>query len=140
MRLDELLWAIPLAWSPETRDPPGARYAPVESVNLAAKGQCIASTLLIQKHCGGNMIRCVIGGKSTVPHYFNELPYGIWVDVTRSQFLSRSPVRQLKRNPDKKLWEFKDTWERVDLLERRVEYCLSSTYVGQVPPWTEQTA
>lgn len=133
LTLDELIWAIPQAWNTETLYPAsGSRYA--VKFDNPATGQCLVSTLLVRRHLGGDLMRCGVGqaGYRTV-HYFNQLENGMWIDVTRSQFSSRSPVGDIKKNPDPKLWEFGDIWERVALLERRVTECLFSTYVDPEP-------
>jgi len=121
VNLDELVRGIPLAWNDETRgDDAFKGYLPPNYRTNMAAGQCIVSSLLIQRHLGGNIIGCKI---TNIPHYFNELPGGIWVDVTRSQFTgpkTTSSVREIKRNPPESSYIFEGTWDRVDLLEYRV--------------------
>lgn len=115
MTLDQLIRAIPLAWNDETLG------NEKRANNHPAAGQCVVSSLLIQRHCGGDIVRCAVGGeyRRTV-HYFNELEHGVKIDVTGAQFDRRSPYRLFKVNPDKKLYIFDDTWYRVDILESRV--------------------
>ncbi len=126
LRLDELVRAIPLAWTDETRgDDAFKGYLPANYRTNMTAGQCIVSSLLIQRHCGGVIIGCKI---TNIPHYFNELSGGIWVDVTRSQFTgpkTTSSVRDIKRNPAKDLYIFEGTCERVDMLEYRVRDILA---------------
>lgn len=117
--LDQLAYALPLAWHEETREPSFEGQPIVE-------GQCTTSSLLVQRHLGGNMMRCSVGGETwrgTV-HYFNELPSGMWLDTTRVQFEYKSPVRLIQRNPPKKLYMFRDTMEQVDTLEFWVQEVL----------------
>src|SRR5437868_3133593 len=83
LTLDQLIRAIPHVWSPETRG--NDRY----TGDHPAAGQCVVSSLLIQRHCGGEIIRCHVGGDYGVVHYFNELEGGVKVDVTGAQFLLR---------------------------------------------------
>jgi len=124
--LDDLVYAIPLAWTNETRgDDKYKGYVPEGYRTTMAAGQCIVSSLLVQRHQGGNIMGCHV---TDIPHYFNELENGMWVDTTRSQFVghkSVSSIRKVKRNPKAKGYIFDDTRERVDLLERRVEEALS---------------
>lgn len=116
LSLDQLVRAIPLAWNNETLG--NEKHAS----NHPASGQCVVSSLLIQRHCGGEIIRCEVGGNHQylrVKHYFNEIN-GVWVDSTTSQFMLRSPRRLFTRNPPVASYIFNDTWHRVDLLEYRV--------------------
>lgn len=115
LKLDQLVHAIPLAWNEDTLgNEKRANKHP-------AAGQCTVSSLLIQRHCGGDIVRCAVGGeyRRTI-HYFNELPGGVKIDVTGGQFDRRSPYRLFQVNPPEKIYIFDDTWHRVDLLESRV--------------------
>lgn len=116
LTLDELVRAIPLCWNEETRG--NEKF----TGDHPAAGQCTVSALLIQRHCGGDIIRCQVGGDSyrRVVHYFNELDGGVKIDVAGGQFDRRSPYRLFQANPDPKVYIFNDTWDRVELLEWRV--------------------
>lgn len=46
-------------------------------------GQCAVTSLLVQDFCGGELLRTTIQG---VSHYFNRLPDGTEIDLTRQQF------------------------------------------------------
>jgi hypothetical protein len=115
LTLTELVQVIPLAWNEETRG------NEKRSGTHPAAGQCTVSSLLIQRHCGGVIVRCEVGGSTyaRVIHYFNELDHGVIVDVTRAQFSHVKPFRKFKKNPDVSLYIFDDTRDRVDLLESR---------------------
>lgn len=124
MNLDQLIFAIPLAWSDETR---GNDRDKKNGTDHPASGQCIVSSLLVQRHCGGDIVRCSVGGESynQAIHYFNEIG-GVMIDTTRAQFSPQKPYRKFKKNPDKKLYIFPgaapdilSTWDRVDLLQDR---------------------
>lgn len=117
--LDQFVYALPKAWREETREPDFAGRPIVE-------GQCTTSSLLVRRHLGGDIIRCSVGGETwrgTV-HYFNELPNGMWLDTTRPQFEARSPVRLIQKNPQQRLYMFKNTMEQVDILEFWVQEVL----------------
>lgn len=125
LSLDQLVYAIPFAWSPETRG--AERY----SGQHPAAGQCVVSSLLIKRHCGGDIVYCQVGGNrqsDRTVHYFNELPGRVKVDVTAAQFLRVSPYRKFKVNPPENTYIFNDTWGRVDLLESRVLDVLDGRY------------
>jgi hypothetical protein len=51
--------------------------------NNPSKGQCAATALLVQDLYGGLLVRGALGN---IPHYWNELPDGTVVDLTRQQF------------------------------------------------------
>lgn len=115
LKLDELIYGIPLSWNEETRG--NERF----TGKHPAAGQCTVSSLLIQRHCGGKIVRTEVGsGYAGIVHYFNELDGGIKIDVTGGQFKAISPYRKFKRDPDPSTYIFADTWDRVDLLESRV--------------------
>lgn len=122
LALGDLVRAIPEVWCPETRG--NESY----TGDHPAAGQCVVSSLLIQRHCGGDIIRCQVGGESwrRVVHYFNELPGGVKIDVTGAQFDRRSPYRMFQVNPPVKRYIFNDTWERVDLMEWLVKQWLAN--------------
>lgn len=89
-----------------------------------ASGQCCVSSLVIQSHFGGNLLRASMIHPSPtmrpVVHYWNELPDGTWLDVTRSQFSSHWFPAKVTVNPDEKLYWFEDTKRKYDILSARV--------------------
>jgi hypothetical protein len=120
MNLDQLVWAIPESWNEETLGNE-KRHG-----THKAAGQCIVSSLLVQRHCGGIIVRCNVGRTYNIAvHYFNELPGGVMIDTTRAQFKSVSPYSSFKKNPPEDTYIFKDTWARVDILEDRCMKALS---------------
>lgn len=46
-------------------------------------GQCAVTALIVQDHHGGDLLRAIVNGES---HYWNRLPDGTEVDLTRAQF------------------------------------------------------
>lgn len=116
LTLDDLLYAIPLAWNEETS---GIKHA----VAHPAVSQDIATVILIQRHCGGEIIHCEVGGDNgRTNHWFNEID-GVWIDLTAKQFLNRSPRRKFKAVTNKKFGQ--PYIDRADILERRVEDVLA---------------
>lgn len=116
--LEQLITHLPLAWNEETR---GNDKSPRSTTGHMAAGQCIVSSLLVQRHFGGIIVRCEVGGDvyNRITHYFNDIG-GVMIDTTRAQFSNQAPYRKFKKNPDVSTYVFNDTWYRVDLLERRV--------------------
>ena len=46
-------------------------------------GQCAVTALIVQDHFGGELLRARVNG---ISHYWNRLPSGTEVDLTRKQF------------------------------------------------------
>ena len=95
LTLDDLIYGIPLSWGDDTRGNERAFG------KHPAAGQCTVSSLLIQKHCGGKIVRCEVGatGYSGIVHYFNELEGGVKVDVTGGQFKAISAYSGVAKRP-----------------------------------------
>jgi hypothetical protein len=72
------LEAVRAAWAASTSvDPAGW-----DSRN-PAWGQCAVTALVLQDEFGGELLRGLVNG---VSHYFNRLPDGTDIDLTREQF------------------------------------------------------
>lgn len=113
--LDELVYAIPLAWNPETSGKPEGTHP--------ADGQDLVSALLVYRYCGGVILHCEVGGEyRRDPHYLNELDGGVRVDLTAGRFRKQSPMRKFKKKDSK---DPQDVLDRVDILESRVEDVLA---------------
>lgn len=108
--LDEFADALRTSWDARTSSDP-AWLASVPS-----RGQCAVSALAIQGEFGGELIRAVVQG---VSHYWNRLPDGTEVDVTRDQFDRWCPVDEVIRDSAYVL-SFPDTAARYAILLRRV--------------------
>lgn len=74
-----LVKAIESSWSTETG---GLFYE-----DNPSKGQCAVTSLIVQDFYGGQICRGVVG---KISHYWNELPDGTQVDLTRQQFGERA--------------------------------------------------
>lgn len=75
--------AITRAWSADTSsDPDGWTQ------HNRAYGQCAVTALLVQKLMGGELLRAMVGD---VSHYWNRLPSGVELDLTRGQFETFDP-------------------------------------------------
>jgi hypothetical protein len=68
------------AWTRETSVQPDDWTARTPSV-----GQCAVTALVVQDLLGGDLLRAVVDGGS---HYWNRLPNGEELDLTRDQFSS----------------------------------------------------
>jgi hypothetical protein len=84
---------------------------------------------LVQESQGGDLLRAEVDG---ISHYWNRLPSGAEIDLTREQF-GNDPVRMSPveiRTRDYVL-SYADTQRRYELLKKRLAEVLASTWVGQ---------
>ena len=117
--LEPLIAAIREAWTRETSaDPRGWSDA------NPAWGQCAVTALLIQDGHGGDLLRAEVNG---VSHYWNRLPSGVEVDLTREQFgdlpLPMGPIEIRSRDY---VLSFDATQRRYQLLQQRASDGLSA--------------
>jgi hypothetical protein len=84
--LTEIEAAIRASWSAETCDPVDRD---VWSPANPSRGQCAVTALVVQDLCGGELllaeVRYADGSRQGV-HYWNRLPGGVELDLTREQF------------------------------------------------------
>lgn len=109
----EGLWfhyQIRSAWSAETSADPSW------TIGNPALGQCAVTALVVQDRYGGELLRVVNRGAS---HYFNRLPNGVEVDLTREQFVGWEPSKPEIRTREYVL-SFEPTRVRYDLLRARI--------------------
>jgi hypothetical protein len=113
--------ALKRAWSRETC------YLPDQekwSSQNPAFGQCAVTALIVQDFFGGEILRCV-----HYRHYWNRLPNGEEIDLTRSQFGDGVKPCADKVVPRKRILESESakkakTKERYLLLRSRVDEIL----------------
>jgi hypothetical protein len=122
--MEALTAAIRDAWTRETSvDPHGWSDA------NPAWGQCAVTALLIQESEGGELIRAEVDGTS---HYWNRLPSGIEVDLTREQFGDRQirvgPIQVQSRDY---VMSFPETRRRYEQLLGRLSEALRSQTVSR---------
>lgn len=76
-RSEALASRVRAAWSADTlADPRWTSSTP-------SLGQCAVTALVVQDELGGELLRAVVDG---VSHYWNRLPDGSELDLTRDQF------------------------------------------------------
>lgn len=78
MNIEQLTSKLHHAWGVDTTASE-ADWTP-ENPTL---GQCAVTALVVQDHFGGDLMR---GTVSNVSHYWNRLPDGSEIDLTREQF------------------------------------------------------
>ncbi|MFE1830650.1 alpha/beta fold hydrolase [Streptomyces yangpuensis] len=118
--LADLEAAIRAAWSADTSEPADISRVPWTPEN-PAWGQCDITALLVQDLVGGDLVLGEVfqEGQQEGYHWWNLLPGGIRVDLTREQFRRGevvTPGRVVKR-PGGRL---KRRWEEYQLLRQRV--------------------
>ncbi|HYE58613.1 MAG TPA: hypothetical protein VD948_08910 [Rhodothermales bacterium] len=82
-----------------------------------ARGQCAVTALVVQDVYGGDLLRAMVGGES---HYFNRLPGGEEVDLTRQQFPPDAVVGAAEVRMREYVLSFPETARRYRLLKDRL--------------------
>jgi hypothetical protein len=102
-RLIELERAIRDSWTAQSCDPVDLSGW---SARNPARGQCASTALVIQDHLGGELLLADVlypDGSRQGVHYWNRLPGGLEIDLTRAQFVAGEiiqPSRVAARPPD----------------------------------------
>ncbi|MGQ0679899.1 MAG: YunG family protein [Actinomycetota bacterium] len=100
-------------WSKETSlDPQG--WTP----DIPAWGQCAVTALIIQDIRGGSLMKCRVGH---VSHYWNLLPGGVQVDLTREQFGSEFDRKEIQAGNRLYVLSFPETVRRYVALKKALE-------------------
>lgn len=91
--LDDVAAAIRSSWSAATCDPVDL---PQWSPDNPARGQCGSSALVLNDLLGGDLVIAEVhrpDGSRQGVHYWNRLPGGVEVDLTREQFAAGEIVQ-----------------------------------------------
>jgi hypothetical protein len=108
----ELREELARAWSRETSAEP-ERWTEANP----AFGQCAVTALVVQDYLGGELLRAEVG---PVSHYWNLLPSGDEVDLTRHQFGTDVALERVEPRTRDYVLSHPDTQRRYELLARRV--------------------
>ena len=104
--------ALGQSWSLETSyDPAGW------SKHNCAWGQCAVSALIVQDLLGGDLL---VGKVNGIEHYWNELPDGRQLDLTKQQFGQVISLEEPSRVSREFVLSFPETRTRYERLRRRV--------------------
>lgn len=82
------------------------------------KGQCAVTALLVQDSYGGTLNRALVNGES---HYWNTLPDGTEVDLTRAQFDQPITIEEPQKRERDYLFSSEATVKRYNELKERLE-------------------
>lgn len=107
---EELIKAIEASWGPDST------YWGFDEPDNRSRGQCLVTAMVVQDYYGGKLIR---GNCGIEPHYWNELPDGTEVDLTRQQFGGKEVIRDGVR-PRKQFERNKNVFPRYEILRDRV--------------------
>lgn len=123
---EDLIAAVRIAWGADTSsDPDGC------TDDNRAWGQCAVTSMVVQDHLGGTLIRGEVAG---IVHYWNRLPGGREFDLTREQFRGWQPHGpELAEAPRRVLMQYEGTRERYHILAARVDAALSEADPGAGP-------
>ena len=105
--------ALERAWSQETSFDP-ERW----SADNPAWGQCAVTALIVQDALKGQLVRGTVGN---VEHYWNRLPSGRYIDLTRHQFGHRVAPKLIEQTSRDYVLSFPETVRRYDRLRRRLQ-------------------
>jgi hypothetical protein len=100
------------AWSRETSSDPKQW-----SASNPAWGQCAVTALIVQELLGGQLLRSTVG---TISHYWNQLPSGDELDLTRQQFGDETEMGPVEFRTREYVLSFPETVRRYDELKQRV--------------------
>lgn len=99
-------------WSADTSTA-GAAWSPFRP----EKGQCAVTALLVQDEYGGTLNRALVNGES---HYWNTLPDGTEVDLTRSQFDDPIIIEEPQKRDREYLFGSESTVQRYNQLKKEL--------------------
>jgi hypothetical protein len=84
-----------------------------------AWGQCAVTALVVQDELGGTLLRGEVAGIGS--HYWNRLPDGGELDLTREQFAPSVQITNPQERSREYVLSFPDTAKRYAVLRRRFE-------------------
>ncbi len=85
MNVADLTAAVRASWGPDTADLRGSTRFVWDEGN-PSREQCGVTALVVRDQLGGELIIAPVGGTGTGWHYWNRLPSGDDLDLTREQF------------------------------------------------------
>jgi hypothetical protein len=108
----DLLEGLIESWSRETSADPDSW-----TERNPAWGQCAVTALIVQEYLGGTLFRGEVG---PISHYWNQLPSGELIDLTRVQFGDEFRIDRVEPRTREYVLSHPDTNRRYELLRGRV--------------------
>lgn len=90
------------------------------NTNNPARGQCAVTALVVQDYLGGEIIKCDVTVDDD-SHFYNKLPDGEIVDLTRIQFTDGAKFENKKNVGREKILSHPGTQARYEILKKAVE-------------------
>lgn len=117
--LEDLRKALEKSWSKKTayKYKKGILY--LLNTNQSSLGQCCVTALIVQDYFGGQLKTALI--KIIGWHTWNQLPGGLEIDLTKSQFSKDVIIPPGKIRAREYFLSYPDTVKRYKILKRRVE-------------------
>jgi hypothetical protein len=112
IEIGDLAGALAMAWSREASADPACW-----TEANPAWGQCAVSALVVQDYLGGSILRGEVGVTS---HYWNLLPSGEEIDLTRDQFGSAVQIENVEPRTREHVLSHPDTERRYRRLAASV--------------------
>ncbi len=108
------------SWSKETSNDPDNW-----SQTNKAYGQCAITALIVQEVFGGELMRTeTLSSEKKVSHYYNKLPNGDIIDLTRKQFPEGTAFSEPQSRERSYVLSYLPTEKRYNLLKKLVLYQL----------------
>lgn len=84
-----------------------------------ALGQCAITALIVQDKLGGELLRTEVDGFGS--HYYNQLPDGTIVDLTKRQFPADAKMSKPTKKKREDVTQYKQVMKRYELLKDNFE-------------------
>ena len=110
--VSDLEAALAEAWSRETSSDPTSW-----THENPAWGQCAVTALLVQDYLGGTLRRGQVG---SISHYWNVLPSGEEIDLTRHQFPADVEIENIESRTREYVLSYPESAQRYQTLEQIV--------------------
>jgi hypothetical protein len=80
-----------------------------------ACGQCAVTALIVQENLGGELLKCDVEGFGS--HYFNQLPDGTIIDLTKKQFPTDAKMSKAVKKKREDVTQYKQVMKRYEILK-----------------------
>lgn len=110
-----------------------ATTALLELLGNPAWGQCAVTALVVNDYLGGKLVRVpVINMPEMTSHYYNELPDGTYLDLTKSQFNNinvKFGEKEYRERDYVLSPKYPQTIKRYEILSARLREFMASKFI-----------